>query len=643
MRRIGSARGRYNVPNVAIFAWRDHLFTRTDTSAAAVDSTRFRFHELGIDQQLAIVPVTELTSRDRVTALNLPARLTRRAMSAAPGDYYGLGKSIAVSGAGQPGPIALADIVVCDLADSAADGSTWSNVARLVTGQVALDPQLGRLAFGDPQLQAPRVSFATTATSDIGGAKFHDAPGPWTVTVAEGGVFAITGLLVAGGPLVVKGRPNSVVIDSCTLVPGRRPDSDGDLTAPVGPSLVLDLDTDWQAEVLITRSIVGSLCVPAGGTTLSIADSIVDGVDNGLGRSFASGAGARVTPVLRSPAPLGPLALPAGSTTLRLTLGTDPSMLVDLGSVPADVTAAAALLQAALSGSGARALLAGQQLIVVGDGRPLAITAAPGSDLAQALGLTGAAARTRAVVGAPADAVAAAAGGEVTVTDRFGVDRTVTVAAGTADLPSLADRLQAAVRAADPEFGSVLVGELDGALVLAPGGGDTVTVTGSRTDLETAWSLGLVSPRPAIAADPSGAPGAALSLERCTVFGDVEVGEVGTIADSIITGVITSERLQTGCIQYSWISPGSRTPRQHDCQPATAQTPPPTFASRRYATAGYARLRRTGATALIRGASDGFEMGAMARLRQTQRDDNLRRGIEEFLRVGLEAGVIDGD
>jgi hypothetical protein len=67
------------------------------------------------------------------------------------------------------------------------------------------------------------------------------------------------------------------------------------------------------------------------------------------------------------------------------------------------------------------------------------------------------------------------------------------------------------------------------------------------------------------------------------------------------------------------------------------------FLSTHFGSPRYAELHRTGATALVRGSSRGGEMGAYAGLARTQRDDNLRRGIAEFLRFGMEAGVFDGE
>jgi len=44
-------------------------------------------------------------------------------------------------------------------------------------------------------------------------------------------------------------------------------------------------------------------------------------------------------------------------------------------------------------------------------------------------------------------------------------------------------------------------------------------------------------------------------------------------------------------------------------------------------------------TAITQGAEDGGEMGAFHLLQQPQRLANLRTALEEYLRVGLEAGA----
>ncbi|WP_420124764.1 hypothetical protein [Nakamurella sp.] len=715
VRRIGDGRGRYAVPNVAIMVWRDRLMPHTWSDAHAVDARRFRFSPLGIDQPLITRPRTEQTITHRAGPIDVPGPVTRRAMAAATGDYYGVANSVAVRRPTDPDPFPAADVVVCNLSDNAPDGSTWSNAARLAAGQLAIDPQLGRLAFGADQADPPTVTFLTGQPSDTGGSELRDRPadppeapvfpvrrdgdagaattvtaalaagggagtvliddsrtytGDLTVTVppaeqlrlvgrggaqpvidlptgavvtvGERGALTLFGLVLAGGPLVVRGRPDRIEVGDCTFVPGGRPDPAAQVPPPVGPSIVLELDTDWQSQLVIDNCVTGPLLLPADSGEVTITDSIVDGVADGLGRTAAIGAPGRPVPALRSPTAPAPLNLSPASSTLNLTLGTDPARLITLSSVPTDIAGAAALLDAALVGTGARAIGTADRVVLIGDGRPLSVDPVPGSDLADGLGLVGAAARARTIVGGPADPVAAGTGGAVSVADSSGAGVTVVLPAGAADLPGLAGLLEAAVRAADPRLAAAAVGVLDNALVLIPPGVDPLTLAPSGTDPAVAAALGLVSPRPAIAGDPSGGSGATVSLIRSTVLGSVAVTAVALVQDSIVTGTLTSDRRQIGCLEYSWIAPGSSTARRHECQPASADTPPPRFVSTRFGTPGYARLRRAGASALIRAASDGYEMGALARLRQTQRDDNLRRAVAEFLRFGLEAGVLDG-
>jgi hypothetical protein len=716
VRRIGDGRGRYAVPNVAIMVWRDHAALRTEVDAAPVDAVRFRFDPLGCDRRLVTRRQTLPSASVTASPINVPGPVGRRAMAASLSSCYGTGLSVVVRRPQDPDPVSKDDVVVCDLSDSAADGSTWSNVARLAAGQVGIDPELGRLAFGTAQTAPPLVSFVTAQPSDTGGGELRPRPdnpddlpvtpvrrsgaggaattvgsalaacggngtvqiedsrtypgdlavsvpaggslrlvsadGTWpllalasglTITVGERGLVSLRGLLVTGGPLVVRGRPERVELADCTFVPGTELDVDGTVSPPVMPSVVLDLDPDWQTELVVDTCVTGPLSVPADGTTLSIVDSIVDGVDDGLGRAAGvTAATASVVPMLRAPAAPGPLSLPPASVTLRLTLGTDPWRLITLATAPTDVADAAAQLDTALTGTGARAFALADRVVLVGDGRPLAVEPDPLSDLAAALGLVGAAALTRGLVGGPVDLGAAAAGGTVAVGRAATATATVHVPSGASDLPSLATGLQGAIAAADPGLAGIGVGVLASALVLVPGTPAGLVVSPVPDDLTTAGVLGLVSPRPAIAADPTGRPGATLSLERCTVLGSVSVEAVGLVRDSLVTGPLTNVRRQVGCLEYSWIDPASSTARRHECQPASADTPPPRFVATRFAAPGYARLRREGASALVRAASDGYEIGAMARLRQTQRDDNLRRAVAEYLRFGLEAGVLDG-
>ena len=64
--------------------------------------------------------------------------------------------------------------------------------------------------------------------------------------------------------------------------------------------------------------------------------------------------------------------------------------------------------------------------------------------------------------------------------------------------------------------------------------------------------------------------------------------------------------------------------------PMTDPTDSP-FRTRRQAETVFAHFRR--------GAEDESEMGAFSSLRQPQREDALRIRLEEYLRVGLEAGI----
>jgi len=105
---------------------------------------------------------------------------------------------------------------------------------------------------------------------------------------------------------------------------------------------------------------------------------------------------------------------------------------------------------------------------------------------------------------------------------------------------------------------------------------------------------------------------------------------------------VLAERVQEGCVRFSYVPPGSRVPRPFRCQPAEGTDDArvrPTLTSLRYGDAAYCQLSRYCAAEIREGADDGAEMGAFYDLYQPQRVANLRARLDEYLRFGLEAGI----
>ena len=142
---------------------------------------------------------------------------------------------------------------------------------------------------------------------------------------------------------------------------------------------------------------------------------------------------------------------------------------------------------------------------------------------------------------------------------------------------------------------------------------------------------------------------AAVSLHGCTVIGKVETAVIPLAENSIITGQVRVGRRQLGCIRYSYVAPGSRTPRRYRCQPdlaveaggiGDAVRVRPTFTSRRYGEPGYGQLRDDCADEIVTGAEDESEMGAFHDLFQPQRLANLRARLAEFSPARTDIAVL---
>ena len=167
------------------------------------------------------------------------------------------------------------------------------------------------------------------------------------------------------------------------------------------------------------------------------------------------------------------------------------------------------------------------------------------------------------------------------------------------------------------------------------------TRTGS--DPATAADLGL-DLRPAIGAGATGAePAATATIERSTVIGPVFVREMPLASEAIFDDPVWTLRRQAGCVRFCYLPPASQTPRQHRCQPADPREATrirPSFTTLRYGMAGYAQLGAAVPAEIAAGAEDGAEMGVFHDLSQYQRVANLRLRLDEFLRFGLEVGVV---
>jgi hypothetical protein len=168
------------------------------------------------------------------------------------------------------------------------------------------------------------------------------------------------------------------------------------------------------------------------------------------------------------------------------------------------------------------------------------------------------------------------------------------------------------------------------------------------------------------------APQVTARIEESTIIGDVSLMGIILASNSIFTEKVKAIRKQQGCMRYCYIRKGQDTPRQFHCQPETyikkvqddflTKTKgekgiekdaskktianfinswfKPCFADRRYGHPEYARLYLLSPPGILKGADDESEMGVFHHLMQPQREANLRSSLDEYLRFGLEAGIL---
>jgi hypothetical protein len=151
------------------------------------------------------------------------------------------------------------------------------------------------------------------------------------------------------------------------------------------------------------------------------------------------------------------------------------------------------------------------------------------------------------------------------------------------------------------------------------------------------------------ALDGTGA-GGNLTLAGCTVAGKVHATLLQLISDSIFWAgllagdtwptALISDRKQEGCVRFSFLPSGAKTPRRFECIERTIAGPQPIFFAFRYGRPGYMKLLTSTPDVVRRGADDGGEMGAFHFVLAPLRESDLGVRMQEYLPVGLEFGMI---
>ncbi|MFJ3102155.1 hypothetical protein [Streptomyces sp. NPDC086835] len=521
VRRAGSARrqGGPSPAGLGLFVWRLKPYHVTRAPAYCIDRARslYTFSILGNDSPLVTKPVPEPSATHIATIDNVPAYIRRRQLADRLADLYGPGKSFTIWRDGQDEPVPMSDIVVADL-------SQWRYRPR--RGQVAVDPELGRIAFGSRS--APRQGVWVT---------YHYAFGDDT-----------------GGGEYPRERDTSPAAEFYRVGPGQRFQK------------IMDAYEEWRGDRRAGR------CGPEGVIEITHSGAYQEQLDFDLER------GDRLE--------------------LRAAEGCRPVIrLLDWYSNRPDALNIRAQDDCPPGRDAPRIVLDG--LLVAGRG----------------LNVSG-----------PVGAV---------------VLRHCTLVPGWSLEPECDPH--------SPEEPSLVLERTTACVQIERSILGTIEVIGDEVNhdpvpihIRDSVLDATGHDREALSAPDCRLAHAVLHAHRTTVIGEVHTHAVEIGENSVFTGQMRVARRGVGCLRYSYVPPGSRTPRRHRCQPDLSGGEPlrPLFTSERYGTPAYGRLSDACPPEIRRGADDGSEMGVFHDLYEPQREDSLRARLAEYTPAGTDAGII---
>ncbi len=168
VRRIAVGRGRHNIPNVGLFLWRLAAQPWRGAEAFRIDARRYLFNPLGRNTPLFTKPEAEEEITHLAEPLNVPRPISRRRLDRYLEAYYGPDKSLFIEGR-----VDASEISICNLADADPAGNAWAHSPP--AGGVAIDPELGRIAFAEDQNSPPVVTFHSGFSGNLGGGEYSRA------------------------------------------------------------------------------------------------------------------------------------------------------------------------------------------------------------------------------------------------------------------------------------------------------------------------------------------------------------------------------------------------------------------------------------------------------------------------------------
>jgi len=152
----------------------------------------------------------------------------------------------------------------------------------------------------------------------------------------------------------------------------------------------------------------------------------------------------------------------------------------------------------------------------------------------------------------------------------------------------------------------------------------------------------------AYAAGDGTSAGGPLTMVGCTAIGKVHAEELSLVSNSILWAVasdgwasgLIAARVQEGCVRFSYLPYKAVTPPRYQCVERALAGPQPVFNSFRYGDPAYLKLLAGTEDVIRRGSDDAAEMGAFHFVLAPQREADLNIRLQEYLPVGLTAGLV---